>query len=229
MKSKIVKLLVCCLILVSLCACGSSTDKNDSSVGLGHSETSNAGVFAYKIDEANLSEAEIDETYSIIVDRTIRLPEVQAISYDGIVDGYAQFSIEVRNPRENFNDMVITPGKIEFVENYSSADEKVVITNDDIKNAESTVYNADGKVDYVVNIELTDEGTQKFAEATKNNIGKPIYILYDGGIVSYPTVATEITNGHVQINGLESKLQAEELAITITSKYLKHKVVKINN
>ncbi|MFR4971091.1 MAG: SecDF P1 head subdomain-containing protein [Lachnospiraceae bacterium] len=47
-----------------------------------------------------------------------------------------------------------------------------------------------GNSQYVVSLMFTDDGAKAFAEATARNIGKPIYIIYDGEIISYPTVNT---------------------------------------
>ncbi len=38
--------------------------------------------------------------------------------------------------------------------------------------------------EYVVDLTLTDEGKTKFAEATQNNVGKQIAIIYDNGVLS---------------------------------------------
>ena len=54
---------------------------------------------------------------------------------------------------------------------------------------------------YVVSLTLTSDGAQKFKEATERNIGKPIYIVYDNEIISYPTVNTVIENGQAVIEG----------------------------
>ena len=51
---------------------------------------------------------------------------------------------------------------------------------------------------YVVELVLTDEGAQKFAEATSANIGKQIAIVYDGSVISAPTVQNAITDGRCQ-------------------------------
>ncbi len=64
------------------------------------------------------------------------------------------------------------------------------------------------------NIELTfnGEGTKKFAEATRNNIGRPIYILLDKQIISAPNVQSEIPNGQAVISGQFTIPEAKELA-----------------
>ena len=66
--------------------------------------------------------------------------------------------------------------------------------------------------EYVVDLTLTDEGKTKFAEATKNNVGKQIAIIYDNGVLSTPRVNEAITGGKAQISGMESVERAQELA-----------------
>ena len=62
---------------------------------------------------------------------------------------------------------------------------------------------------------LTDEGREKFSEATARNIGQPIYIIYNGKIQSAPMVRQQITEGRAQITGMGSYEEANQLAQTI--------------
>ena len=64
----------------------------------------------------------------------------------------------------------------------------------------------------MVDLTLTDEGKTKFAEATQNNVGKQIAIIYDNGVLSAPRVNEAITGGKAQISGMESVERAQELA-----------------
>ena len=66
--------------------------------------------------------------------------------------------------------------------------------------------------EYVVDLTLTDEGKTKFAEATQNNVGKQIAIIYDNGVLSALRVNEAITGGKAQISGMESVERAQELA-----------------
>ena len=43
-----------------------------------------------------------------------------------------------------------------------------------------------GKKEYLVALEFDAKGTKAFAKATKANIGKPIYIIYDNQVISAP-------------------------------------------
>ena len=95
-------------------------------------------------------------------------------------------------------------------------DDQIVVSGNDITSARGGMYSDNyGQTQYVVDLAFTDEGKQKFAEATERNLGKPIYIIYNGEIVSAPTVQSVISDGRAQITGMESLESAERLASTI--------------
>lgn len=95
-------------------------------------------------------------------------------------------------------------------------DDQIVISGNDITSARGGMYSDSyGQTQYVVDLAFTEEGKQKFAEATERNLGQPIYIIYNGDIVSAPTVQSVISDGRAQITGMESLETAERLASTI--------------
>lgn len=101
------------------------------------------------------------------------------------------------------------PGSLEFQDSAGN----VVLEGSDVADAEGgAVQNQSGNTEYVVNLTLTDSGKTKFAEATKENIGQSISIIYDGEVISSPVVQAEITGGKAEINGMGSVEEAKELA-----------------
>lgn len=102
------------------------------------------------------------------------------------------------------------PGSLVF----EDEDGNVVLEGSDIASAEGVVGQdeATKSNEYVVTLSMTEEGTQKFAEATANNVGKTISIVYDGEVISSPQVRQAITGGQAQIDGMESIEAAKELA-----------------
>ena len=93
------------------------------------------------------------------------------------------------------------PGSLEF--QYS--DGTVYMTGDQVADAQAgTVQNEYGSKEYVVSLTLTDEGAEIFAEATSNNVGGYLPIIYDGEIISYPQVKQAITGGAAQISGMKT-------------------------
>lgn len=98
------------------------------------------------------------------------------------------------------------------------ADGSVVLNGTDVKNAEAGAYrDSMQNLEYVVNLVLTEEGTQKFADATERAYakGKTIAVYYDGDFVSVPRVNSVITGGNAQITGMSSNEEAERIASTI--------------
>ena len=72
-------------------------------------------------------------------------------------------------------------------------DGNILITVEDVLSAETIVNDNNGNKEYCVSLKFTDEGTEKFAEATEQNIGKVISIYVDDVIVSAPMVQAKIT------------------------------------
>lgn len=88
-------------------------------------------------------------------------------------------------------------------------EENTVISGQDLQRADVVFDEQTG----VPNVQLTfnSDGQKKFAEATRNNIGKPIYIMLDNQIISAPTVQSEIASGPALITGSFDIPEAKEL------------------
>ena len=99
------------------------------------------------------------------------------------------------------------------------ADGSIVLTGTDIANAaaRSGQDQTTGASESYVELQMTDEGTEKFAaateEAAENN--ETIAIYYDGTLVSVPRVNEAIENGEAVIEGMASYEEADSLASTI--------------
>ena len=126
------------------------------------------------------------------------------------------------------------PGSLSFVTDYGQDSEKTWIEGSQVVDAQPqvTTDQSTGQKQYVVSFELNSEAAQTFAEVTADNIGKIIYIIYDGEIVSSPRVNTAITGGSGEITRMSSYEEAEQLASMIRIGSLKvelqditHKVV----
>jgi protein-export membrane protein SecD len=80
-------------------------------------------------------------------------------------------------------------------------------------------------------LEFNDEGAQRFAEATSENIGKKIMIVMDDSVISAPTVQTAITDGKAIISGSFTGESAENLAALIRAGSLPFNlnVIQMNN
>ena len=106
------------------------------------------------------------------------------------------------------------PGSLLFM----ASDGTEVLTGSDIVSARAGSQKDDmGNSQYVVQLTLNEEGTKKFADATTKAAPThdQIYIIYDGSIISAPSVQNAITDGSAVITGQRSYEEAEELASTI--------------
>jgi preprotein translocase subunit SecD len=92
------------------------------------------------------------------------------------------------------------------------------LTGADLKSAQVT-YGAGGAGDTgpQVTLQFSDVGARKFAEITRQNIGKQLAIFLDDQIITAPTVQQEIIGGNAVINGGFSVDEAKELAVQLNA------------
>ena len=102
------------------------------------------------------------------------------------------------------------PGSLTFQDEEGN----VVLEGSDIADAEGVARQSQttSSSQYVVTLTMTDEGREKFAQATEENVGKTIAIVYDNEIISNPSVNEAITGGQAEISGMASLEEARELA-----------------
>ena len=115
-----------------------------------------------------------------------------------------------------------TPGSLEFLDStgytaWSKGEEYTpLLTGSDVKGAQAyTDTSSSSSTSFGVQLTFTDDGANKFYDATSANIGKRIYIVYDGEVVSAPNVKTAISGGTATITGMESFDEADNLATYI--------------
>ncbi len=175
----------------------------------------------YEIEDENPSQQDINDTIERLQMR------VDGYSTDGNVYREGNNRINIEIPGVNDANQILAelgkPGALEFLDEdnyvrYQARDKyEPLLTGSDVKAADAAIDNnaTTENEKYLVQLVFNAEGTKKFAEATKNNIGKIIYIIYDGAVVSSPVVQSEITGGNAVINGMEDLEEAEKLAQTI--------------
>lgn len=99
------------------------------------------------------------------------------------------------------------------------ADGSIMLEGTDVKTATagSIKDQTMGNSTYAVDLVMTDEGTKKFEEATRNAYekGETLGIYYDGSFVSVPSVKGVFSDGNAQISPMSSYEEAESLASTI--------------
>ena len=98
------------------------------------------------------------------------------------------------------------PGSLQF----QLEDGTVVVDGSQVASAEAGVQQDNLKNnENVVKLEFDSAGAAAFATATSENIGKSIYIVYDGDVISAPTVKSAITDGSAVITGMADAQEAE--------------------
>jgi len=81
-----------------------------------------------------------------------------------------------------------------------------------------------------VNFVLDPEGTQIFANLTRDNVGGSLAIVLDGRVRTYARINSEIGTGQVQIEGLDAE-QAQNISIVLRTAALpvELKIVSLNS
>lgn len=130
-------------------------------------------------------------------------------------------------------DMLIKDGEYHFYDNLNNKQE---LTNSEVKekiiNASPLILTgndltATSRVSYssmnnqpVVDLEMTPEGTRKFADFTQSHIEEHLAIILNGEILSVPVINDAITDGHAEISGNMNMEEAKELAGLLNTGYL---------
>ncbi len=119
------------------------------------------------------------------------------------------------------------PGSLVFQDSEGNT----VLEGSDVASAEGQVAQdqTSKNNEYIVSLTFTEEGADKFAEVTSANVGKQISIVYDGEVISAPTVQEAITGGKCQIDGMSSIEEAKELASFIRIGGLKLELTELRS
>lgn len=180
---------------------------------------------------------------------TIRKLRLRAQEFSSEADVYQEgddritVDIPGEDDAEEVLEMLGKPGALSFVTDdskvwsvgdtvdFESESVTTWLTGADISSAKPATDNSSstGMTEYVVAFELTSEATTVFAEATEKYLNKPIYVVYDGQVISAPRVSTKITGGSGEINGMDSYEEAEELASIIRIGSLKVELEDISS
>ncbi len=80
-----------------------------------------------------------------------------------------------------------------------------------------------------VNMRMDDRGAREWATLTRNNIGRPIAIVLDNRVYSYPNVNNEITGGSSEITGNFTPEEANDLANVLKSGKMSAQVKVVSN
>jgi preprotein translocase subunit SecD len=113
--------------------------------------------------------------------------------------------------------MVKKVGKLEFKSStYNPATAQLEWTTrldgTAVKRAAAVVDATATSENWQIEFEMTSEGAREFGTLTRELVGRPLGIFFDGQEISAPNVNTPITGGHGQITGRFSREEAVSLA-----------------
>ncbi len=202
-----------------------------STVGVGENRNIKLGLdlaggvsITYRAVEDNPSEEDMKDTVYKLQKR------VEGYSTEASVyqEGNDRINIEIPGVSDanTILEELGKPGSLEF----QNEDGETLLSGTDIKNAQAATTSSEmGQKEFVVELNLTDEGAVKFEEATSANVGKSMPIVYDGEIISSPQVKSAISGGSAQIDGMESFEEANNLATTIRIGSLSLELEELNS
>ena len=171
----------------------------------------------YEIQEDNPSDQDVSDTIYKLQQRVTNY-STEAEVYK---EGGNRITVEIPDVTDAnaILEELGQPGTLMFLDSdgytkFSNGEECTpLLKGSDVKNAVAGADTSQSSTSkYVVSLEFNDEGKQKFADATSANVGKIIYIVYDGKVVSAPRVNEAITGGSAQIDGMSSYDEANTLA-----------------
>ena len=163
----------------------------------------------YQAKEENPSAEDMSDTIYKLQQR------VEGYSTEAEVYQEGDNRINIDIPGESDANEILTelgkPGSLVFMDSQGNT----ILTGDQVASAQGGMVDGNTGKEYVVSLTFTEEGTKAFADATTNNVGNPIYIVYDNEVVSAPVVREAITGGQCTIDGMSDFEEAENLAATI--------------
>lgn len=129
-----------------------------------------------------------------------------------------------RNPMGRY-DMEVVDGVYHFYDNQNNkielTDQEVkdkiinasplILTGSDLQAKSRASYSSNNNMP-TVELEMTSEGSRKFADFTRSHIKEYLAIVLDGKILSAPTINDAITDGKAEISGNMKMDEAVQLA-----------------
>lgn len=214
-KSKGVLSLVVTAVLIILlgytavCGIGASETGAAKNIKLGLDLAGGVSI-TYQVKDENPTDSEMADTIYKLQKRVEQYSTEASVYQEG--DDRINIEIPGVSDANTVLEELGKPGSLEF----QTEDGETVLTGSDIQTASAkSGQNSMGNSEYTVELDLNEEGTEKFAEATAAHIGESIAIIYDGETISAPVVESAITGGQAYISGSFTYEEAENLAATI--------------
>lgn len=162
------------------------------------------------IQDENVSKEDLQKTKNLIQLRVNKLGVAETVvTTEG--DNRIRVDIPGEYNSQGIVDSLSKTGNLTF----KSLDGKVLLTGKDVKEATAILSQQSSKPE--VSLELNDEGSKKFAEATGKYLNQRISINMDDEQLTNPLVQSQITNGKAVITGMSSMDEAKNIAGLINS------------
>lgn len=165
-------------------------------------------VLEAKTENGTVEAEQMDATVSAIKNRVDAFGVAEAtVTKQG--EDRIRVSIPSVQDSQQALEMIGKTAKLEF----KSPDGDVLLTGDDITEAKAVKQQNESKLEQsVVSLAFSDEGTEKFAEATEKYLNQVISIELDGEVISAPKVNAVISDGKAVIEGMADYEEASRLA-----------------
>lgn len=142
----------------------------------------------------------------------------------------ATADLTFRGGNEYTDTKMNSEGDIVYSTPKGETESNLLLSGSDIASAQAVVTSdqSTNQQEYAVELNFTDEGTQKFADATQKYMGETISIWMDDEMISAPTVNAVITDGVAMITGNFTSQEATDLANKINAGALPFKLDVVN-
>ena len=204
-SNAVLRLMGILLLTIAFCVLGYMNAKN---IKLGLDLNGGVSITYQTVEEDPTAEQMSDTVYKLQLKAQSYSTEAQVYQ-----EGKNRINIDIPGATDA-NEILAElgePGTLQFADENGN----VLLTGDDVKTATAGMTNQNNNREYVIELIFTEEGASKFAEATKNNVGKRIFIIYNNEVVSSPNVKEAISGGQATISPIESYEEAQKIASTI--------------
>ena len=216
-KEVLLKLVVCLAAIVALFVIFIRPLAHSIRQGLDLQGGTHVVLEAEDTDIAKVDEDAMQRVVSIMEKRVNELGLTEPIIQR---EGERRVIIELPGIKDP-DKAIETIGKTAMLE-FKDEEGNTLLTGNDLKDAQAAMNQQNNQS--VVNLEFSDEGAKKFADATMKNVGRQIAILLDGEVLTNPVVREPILGGRAEISGQRDLEEAQHLAVLLRSGALPVKV-----
>lgn len=216
-KDVLAKLLICLTVIVALFIVFIRPLAHSIRQGLDLQGGTHVVLEAEDTDIAKVDEDAMQRVVSIMEKRVNELGLTEPIIQR---EGERRVIIELPGIKDP-DKAIATIGKTAMLE-FKDEEGNTLLTGTDLKDAQAAMNQQNNQC--VVNLEFSDEGSKKFADATLKNVGRQIAILLDGEVLTNPVVREPILGGRAEISGQKDLEEAQHLAVLLRSGALPVKV-----